>query len=236
MSANGPIPLEPSTVDGELRYRLGQFETDEVLKFYVRERRSYCTHTQIMNLWLVVPYCYGCALVKSFDGIVCPYISQQNWKRELGWHAGETVLSETEDNLRKDPEFAFSCHQCQVMLRPWDGDEMSTASLHVEERFAIPLETPGRRKPSRELVARIRRLYDYRCFGCGKRECFPANILQLDHVLPQSRGGTAAFRNLQPLCVECGNAKGDRLPEEVDVHSTVFFYPPPSDSFEGLFW
>jgi 5-methylcytosine-specific restriction endonuclease McrA len=235
MSVNGPLSGSLDLPDA-LTHSLGQFEKNEVLNFYARERRAHCTFMEIMNLWLVVPYCLRCKLVDSLDGIVYPYISKQNWKSQLGWEAGEAVLLKTEESIQDDIDFAFLCHRCRANLRPWHGDEMSVGTLHVEEHFAIPLETLGHRKPSRELVARIKKLYDYQCFCCGKHERFPRNILHLDHVLPQSRGGTAAFRNLQPLCVECGNAKGDRLPEEVDVFSTVFFSAPPSDSYEGLFW
>jgi HNH endonuclease len=235
MSFEPPL-LESGNIDHALAHRLGQFETNEVLRFYARERRANCTFMQLMNLWLIVPCCYNCALVESFDGVVYPYIAPRNWRRELGWHAGEAVLSEAEGNLRGDPDFAFTCQRCHVTLRPWFSDEMSVATLHVEERFAVPLETLGQRRASRALVARIKKLYDYRCFGCEKLEGANGNTLHIDHVLPRSNGGTAAFRNLQPLCSECGNTKGDELPEEVDVFSTLFFRSPPSDAYEGLFW
>lgn len=47
----------------------------------------------------------------------------------------------------------------------------------------------------------------YRCKHCGthKRLC-------VDHVYPESRGGTLALENLQTLCVSCNNRKRDRIP------------------------
>ena len=55
-------------------------------------------------------------------------------------------------------------------------------------------------------------------------------------VSPKSKGGDAAFRNLQPLCEDCGNKKADQLPAEVTVFSDIYFGAYPSDAYEGLFW
>ncbi|MDI6755771.1 MAG: HNH endonuclease [Thermodesulfobacteriota bacterium] len=84
----------------------------------------------------------------------------------------------------------------------------------------------------RAIAAAIIDLYDKTCFGCGAAD----RELHIDHVLPQSKGGDAAFRNLQPLCEGCGNEKGDSIPDEVKVFSDIYFCPYPSDGYEGLFW
>lgn len=179
---------------------------------------------------------FGCALTESFDGIVYPRIRPARWKDDLRSHVGDQVVSETESNLRCSTDFAFSCRRCGTRIRPWSGDEMSVAQLHVEERFSVPMETPAQRRVSRSLADRIKQLYGHRCFGCDKHESENGGALHIDHIHPKSKGGTAALRNLQPLCERCGNAKGDLLPDEVDVPSTIFFGAPPSDAYEGLFW
>ena len=50
-----------------------------------------------------------------------------------------------------------------------------------------------------------------RCAGC--RMDFPFKIFEVDHVIPQSRGGTDHLDNLQLLCPHCNRIKGDR-PQE----------------------
>ena len=50
-----------------------------------------------------------------------------------------------------------------------------------------------------------------RCNGC-KTE-FPFRAFEVDHVIPQSRGGTDHLDNLQLLCSHCNRTKGDR-PQE----------------------
>ena len=46
------------------------------------------------------------------------------------------------------------------------------------------------------------------CGGC--RMDFPFKIFEVDHVIPQSRGGTDHLDNLQLLCSHCNRLKGDR--------------------------
>ncbi len=45
-----------------------------------------------------------------------------------------------------------------------------------------------------------------RCGGC--REAFPFRNFTIDHVVPQSKGGTDHFDNLQLLCGACNSTKG----------------------------
>ena len=47
-----------------------------------------------------------------------------------------------------------------------------------------------------------------RCNGC--RTEFPFRILEVDHIIPRSRGGTDHIENLQLLCPSCNRIKGDR--------------------------
>ena len=49
------------------------------------------------------------------------------------------------------------------------------------------------------------------CDGC--RTEFPFRIFEVDHIIPQSRGGTDHLENLQLLCPSCNRIKGNR-PQE----------------------
>ena len=46
---------------------------------------------------------------------------------------------------------------------------------------------------------------NYRCQQCGSN-----SYLELDHIIPRSRGGATSYENLQVLCHGCNLQKGNR--------------------------
>ena len=50
----------------------------------------------------------------------------------------------------------------------------------------------------------------YRCCHCGKRGT-AENMLEIDHVIPISKGGKSTYDNLQTLCHNCNLEKGNRF-------------------------
>ena len=53
------------------------------------------------------------------------------------------------------------------------------------------------------------------CQYCG--EHFPRQELNLDHVIPRSRGGTSAWENVVCCCLDCNRHKGGRTPQEAGI-------------------
>ena len=53
------------------------------------------------------------------------------------------------------------------------------------------------------------------CQYCG--EHFPRQELNLDHVIPRSRGGTSAWENVVCSCLDCNRHKGGRTPQEAGM-------------------
>ncbi|MGH7964211.1 MAG: HNH endonuclease [Candidatus Binatia bacterium] len=54
------------------------------------------------------------------------------------------------------------------------------------------------------------------CQYCGKK--FPRTELNLDHVVPRSRGGLSTWENVVCSCFSCNRVKGGRLPQEAGMH------------------
>ena len=54
-----------------------------------------------------------------------------------------------------------------------------------------------------------------RCQYCGKK--FETKELNLDHVLPKSRGGLTAWKNIVCSCISCNARKGGRTLKEADM-------------------
>lgn len=68
----------------------------------------------------------------------------------------------------------------------------------------------------------------YICRYCGV-DCIEAGVVaEVDHILPRSRGGTAAWRNLVCACRDCNQKKGSRTAAEFghpETKGTQFKYP-----------
>jgi len=54
------------------------------------------------------------------------------------------------------------------------------------------------------------------CQYCGKR--FPRQELNLDHVIPRSRGGTSTWENVVCSCQTCNRRKGGLTPQEAKIY------------------
>ena len=86
----------------------------------------------------------------------------------------------------------------------------------LAERMANILYGPeSEREPQPTVQARIisggkrRAVFErdaYRCVQCGSYRS-----LEVDHIYPVSRGGTADIENLQTLCRDCNAAKGAKV-------------------------
>jgi 5-methylcytosine-specific restriction endonuclease McrA len=57
--------------------------------------------------------------------------------------------------------------------------------------------------------------YHYQCAYCGHR--FNTSDLNLEHVVPKSRGGKTDWTNIVTSCIPCNLRKGNRLPKEANM-------------------
>jgi 5-methylcytosine-specific restriction endonuclease McrA len=55
----------------------------------------------------------------------------------------------------------------------------------------------------------------YRCMYCGQSRA--GAELELEHVIPRSRGGKNSWDNLVAACRRCNSRKNDRTPEEAGM-------------------
>lgn len=55
--------------------------------------------------------------------------------------------------------------------------------------------------------------YDGRCAYCGSKP----DKLEMDHVIPLSRGGKHTKINIVPACFDCNRRKGGRTPEQAEM-------------------
>lgn len=88
----------------------------------------------------------------------------------------------------------------------WKGGYVNTKRL-AKVREARILENGG----SHTLVdwEQLKMKYGYMCLCCKKTE--PEIVLQRDHIVPVSKGGTSNIENIQPLCQSCNSRKKTKI-------------------------
>ena len=112
---------------------------------------------------------------------------------------------------------------CQLIAanpRLWDlgdgvGGEVKRQLEDAFERYDFPkqVSVPGsgrKRAPlSRSKVIQVMLKSDGKCVACGSQ-----TDLQVDHIMPHSRGGSDKVENLQMLCKPCNLDKRDKTMAE----------------------
>ena len=114
------------------------------------------------------------------------------------------------------------------LQRRWAGIDLSPLAVRlVNDRIAgdrglwggaTALDAPPLRTDLGELPNyrthrhRLYGLQEGNCAGCETH--FPVRVMEVDHILPRSRGGTDHADNLQMLCSGCNRSKGRRTMAE----------------------
>ena len=122
---------------------------------------------------------------------------------------------------------ATACVAADKLGRRWVGIDLSEKAVelvnmrlqqsmgslfhhgYVTARTDIPrrtdIETPIPYRQNRHVLFGLQ---EGRCNGCETE--FPFRAFDVDHIIPQSRGGTDHLDNLQLLCAHCNRTKGNR--------------------------
>jgi len=102
-----------------------------------------------------------------------------------------------------------------------DEECVATPTLRIKVPRVILLLTFDR-LPRHEVKFSRKNIYlrdKSRCQYCGLK--FRTEELNLDHVVPVSRGGKSTWDNVVCSCIRCNVAKGNRLPEEAGISLIV---------------
>ncbi len=113
--------------------------------------------------------------------------------------------------------------------REWAGIDLSPLAVKlVDQRIrddrgalwggVIVRDDPPRRTDMGKLPnyrTHRHRLYGEQeglCTGCDTH--FPFKVMEVDHILPRSKGGSDHYENLQSLCTHCNRSKGSKTMAE----------------------
>ena len=117
-----------------------------------------------------------------------------------------------------DEQFEMFDFKDWAELRPKEGEPavgLVNGMLRIPK--VIVLLTYDR-MPKRSVRFSRKNIYmrdKYTCQYCGIK--FPPNELNIDHVIPRSRGGKSTWDNVVCSCHDCNRRKGGHNPEEAGM-------------------
>ena len=204
------------------------------LEDFVKIRKRLCDFMTSLQAKVLTPLCGGCYYSKikllELPGEP-PHICSETWRNDLAWEVGltEKEIRNIARMLKQGDDVPLRCGTCSTPLQ-YGEDDFYVDSEFFEDYFDIPAK-----KPSKRTKKEIARLYEHKCYGCGKK--LSKIDITNDHIVARVHGGENSPLNLQVLCKNCNNhIKGPRKVDTINVHLTFLFRPPPSDSYEGLTW
>lgn len=134
------------------------------------------------------------------------------------------------DGIVRGPDWASIAAVCGVKVDSVERavDRMRRSGLLADHDIGLALNAPEFRDvPARVAStgkARIRagdRAYIYRRDGYACLRCGTGHDLTIDHVIPESMGGSSNPSNYQTLCGPCNSWKGTRSGIEFDYRKEV---------------
>jgi site-specific DNA-methyltransferase (adenine-specific) len=135
------------------------------------------------------------------------------------------LASSNEGDMVLDPfcGCATTCVAAQQLHRRWIGiDIEQTADVLIQrlsddaglfKDFTATDQIPKRSDikevpPTKSIKERLYKEQNGQCNACGKE--FELRNLEIDHIIPKSKGGGDYYENYQLLCGSCNRIKGDR--------------------------
>ena len=127
-------------------------------------------------------------------------------KEMIAWYTGENVFTFRGGFNRE--------RQCRSQVTVNSIIAVRGVLRHTSTENQVPPLS------NRELFLRDENL----CLYCGKQ--FPDQTLTRDHLLPLSRGGRDAWKNVVTACKSCNHAKGARTADEAGMNLLAVPYAP----------
>lgn len=153
-------------------------------------------------------------VLKSIENDI-PFLIKKFSKKKLAQQLG---FEETDMSTAYFPKYVFqyvssggnASTQCDVVM---DTDNLNKFILFLSEKIKFNKSAAGQRAlMTSKLRQHIKERDHFTCQKCGVSiEQEPHLLLEIDHIIPVSKGGLTTEDNLQTLCWRCNRSKGSKI-------------------------
>ncbi len=111
----------------------------------------------------------------------------------------------------------FMSTESEKSVNQCESNENSSTIMASQPAAVLPIyEHKTQRNVSWRLRFIVMRRDTFKCRYCGASPAtIPGVILEVDHIVPWSKGGETVFNNLQTLCQTCNGGKSDLIDGEI---------------------
>lgn len=94
-----------------------------------------------------------------------------------------------------------------------NGETIETIAVYLDEKIKYKKSAKAQRAlMTNKLRTEIKERDDYTCQSCGTSVYDQSLLLlEIDHIIPVSKGGLSTRNNLQTLCWKCNRSKSDKV-------------------------
>ena len=132
---------------------------------------------------------------------------------EVYWAMGEVRINRVTPTVdqflvwkrRRDGLAVFGCHVRDCLKSEIDPEDVRD----LWECVDLTLNAKKRKSMGWQECLVLAITSDAKCEQCGKEP--PSVTLEIDHILPVSKGGGNSSMNLRFLCTRCNRARGNRF-------------------------
>jgi len=129
------------------------------------------------------------------------------WEK-LGYPPGKRQLAKYGQKISESPYkkiWGSVTAACKLLAQYHEGKISREALLNNNP------EKNSRKTISLSIRYEVLKKDKYTCVKCGQRPARNNNVeLEIDHIVPVSKGGTNDIKNLQTLCRKCNQGKKDK--------------------------
>lgn len=136
---------------------------------------------------------------RESDNVVLPK------QRQFIWRNGNWLYSKEWFPVTAAEVIALKKTSCVVELYPLSSKEQSKLDRYESAIRAIHDNEYANNRMKNKIFTTIGKRDGFKCHYCGESKI---TLLEIDHILAKSRGGSNHIDNLQLLCSKCNMKKG----------------------------